>query len=110
MLPLERLKANSTLYEEGLLTDYEFVHNVIQEVLNGKLTTLSDLPTQLPHNVADDFRNTIAHLEADDYVDTYPFNRFESIEDRQKKADQFRDQYQVVFAELRAYFAKLEAG
>ena len=110
MPPLERLKANSALYEEGVITDHEFVNNVIQEILDGNLATLSDLAIQLPQSLADAFRKAIAHLEADDYVDTYPFNRFESIEDRQKKADQFRDQYKVVFAEIRAYFVEPEAG
>ena len=109
MSPHDRLVASATLYEEDAITNDEFVQLFMQEILDGNLTSLEESPIQPPKELADDFQAVINRLEANKFVDVYPFQR-ETIESRQNKAERFKDLYIQMFAEIRAYFKQLDAG
>ena len=106
----ERILALAKYHIEGVITDDEFVTQFIQEILNGNLTSIVGLSEHIPRELADKFLGSIVQLENDDYVDTYPFNRFESIEERRMKANRLKHQYILVFAEMREFFDGASAG
>ena len=108
MQPHERAATFLLLYREGVITDHESINLFLQEILDGKLTTIAGGPS-IPSELQDGFLESLAHLESNNYVDTYPYQR-ESIEDRQAKAKRFRKQYENIFTEIRTSFKTTGAG
>ena len=108
MEPHEQAATFLLLYSEGVITDHESINLFLQEILDGKLTTIERVPP-IPTDLKDGFLESLAHLESNNYVDTYPYQR-ESIEDRRAKAQGFRKQYENIFNELRMYFQTPDAG
>jgi len=100
----QQLQKSYDAYRRNIITDEEYVLTIIYQILDGRLSTIKGVEQYLPCELAGKIMRAIQNFEKANYVDVFSVSRFETMEERRERADQFRDQYIVVLGEIREFY------
>lgn len=103
---IERLRELRTAYEEGVMTDKELAGAIIIGILEGEVSTFEECEEFLSPELCGLMNREIELIEADDYIDSFPYVRDDlSDDEKQERALRLKPVYKTIFSGIKSYCA-----